>query len=67
MTKAPPISDYAMIELIERAKADLELHAEIMELIAQARMIEYKAHLKAGFTEEQALFLIINGVTCNKD
>ena len=51
-------SSYDQIELIEKAKADLELHAEQIELMAKVRMISYKAHLAAGFTEEQAIFLV---------
>lgn len=46
-------------QLIRQAMSELKtpMYAERMALIAEERMSKYKAHIKAGFTEQQALEL----------
>jgi hypothetical protein len=52
-----PLSQYERIELIETARKDMETYKDGQQLLAEARMIAYQAHVDVGFTPEQALYL----------
>lgn len=43
--------------LIEEAKRNMPIWVQQASLLAEMRMINYKAHIEQGFTKEQALFL----------
>ena len=49
---------YARMSLIEQLKRDLPLYHEEAEIMAEVRMINYRAYIAAGFTEAQAIELV---------
>ena len=53
----PDKQQYKVIEAIERARAESVYTEEVAAVIAEHRMVHYKAYLKEGFTPEQAIEL----------
>jgi len=45
----------ALKEMLERVKTPM--YIDMMTVIALERMVKYRAHINAGFTEQQALEL----------
>ncbi len=50
---------YKAIILAENAKRELESSAELLQVIAQYRKAIYDAHILAGFTDVEAMIIVL--------
>jgi len=57
VTLLPNIEEDKLIAQIEQFKRQKPKLAEFAILLAEARFASYSAHVKAGFTPEQAMLL----------